>query len=168
MEAGANQPDPSAKIARFTSEQRGVLLGAAVVVATMLALAVVAVTIGRDRSTTSLGDDRFQDIRAAEILTVVDDGGPVFFPDLTDGTRDIYVTHLGDDPLRGFLAFSARSPQTSCLVEWRPALTAFVDTCDETLTYTQDGSGLEQYPVELSEGKLQIDINYADRPTTGG
>lgn len=139
------------------------MLGAVVVVATMLALAVVAFTFGRDRSATSLGDDTFEDISAARILTSVDEGGPVFFPDLTDGDRDIYVTHLGDDPLSGFLAFSARSAESGCLVEWRQAAGQFVDTCDESATFDSSGTGLEQYPVELSEGKLSIDINYSDR-----
>jgi hypothetical protein len=140
-----------------------VLLAAGVVVAVLVIGFILSATVLRSRDATDLGDDFFRNIRASDILVSVGAGGPVFFADLTDGKRDIYVTHLGDDPVEGFVAFSARHPDTGCLVQWEPADDQFVDICDDTNVIGPDGAGLDQYPVELINGFLQIDINFADR-----
>lgn len=148
----------------FTSEQRGVLLAAGVVVAVLVIGFILSATVLRDRDSNSLGDERFQDLRAADVLLSVRSGGPLYFADLTDGGRDIYVTHIGDDELSGFLAFSARNDATACLVQWAVDDGFFTDLCDPTQTFPEDGAGLTQYPVELNDGgRLSIDLNFADR-----
>ncbi len=150
-------------MSRFTGEQRGVILAAGVVVGILIIGFALSATLLRDRDNTNLGDERFQDLRAAQILQSVDQGGPVFFADLTDGQRDIYVTHVGDDDLSGFLAFLARHPDTGCLVQWQPDDNRFEDLCDPENIIDPAGGGLTHFPVELVDGRLVIDINAADR-----
>ncbi len=141
---------------------RRLVLGAITTVIALVLVWLVAATIGSDRTTTRLGDDRFEDVRAARVVADVDDGGPVFFPDLTDGMRDIWITHLGDDPLRGFVVLSARAP-SACLVQWDADAGDFYDICDPTVRFPADGAGLETYPVELLDGKLVVDLNFEVR-----
>ncbi len=155
-------------MSKFTGEQRGVILAAGVVVGILIIGFLLSATLLRDRDNTSLGDERFQDLRAAQILQSVNQGGPVFFADLTDGQRDIYVTHIGDDDLDGFVAFLARHPDTTCLVQWQPDANQFVDLCDPANVIGPAGGGLTQYPVELIDGRLVIDINAADRDPDSG
>lgn len=141
-------------------------MAAGVVVAVLLIGFLLSATVLRDRGSNSLGDDRFQDLRAADVLVAVDSGGPLYFADLTDGGRDIYVTHIGDDDLSGFLAFSARNAATGCLVQWSVTDANFSDLCQPDLVFGADGSGLQQYPVELIGGRLLVDLNFAERPAT--
>jgi len=146
----------------MSNNARRLTLGVGTVVVVVSLVWLTAATIGSDRATTNLGDARFEDVRADRVVSDVADGGPVFYPDLTDGRRDIWITHVGEDPLRGFIVLSARAP-SGCLVQWEPASTEFFDICDESIRFPSDGGDLERYPVEVEDGKLIIDLNFAVR-----
>ena len=150
----------------MSNNARRLLLGTATVVVVIIGLVIIAATVGSDRTVTNLGDEVFGDIRAERVVRDVAEGGPVFYPDLTDGRRDIWVTHVGDDPSTGFLVLLARAP-SGCLIQWDPAAGDFYDICDETVRFAADGTGLEQYPYEIDDGKLIIDLNFADRDISG-
>lgn len=146
----------------MSNNARRLTLGVITVVVVVALVWLTAATIGSDRATTNLGDARFEDVRADRVIEDVAAGGPVFYPDLTDGRRDIWVTHEGDDALTGFLVLSARAP-SGCLVQWEPESSEFYDICDESIRFPADGAGLERYPVEVEDGKLIVDLNFATR-----
>jgi hypothetical protein len=146
----------------MSANGRRLFLGGVTVVLVVVIVWLAAATVASNRSTTNLGDDRFEDVRAERVISDVEVGGPVFYPDLTDGRRDIWITHLGEDPLAGFLVLSARAP-SECLVQWDRDAGDFYDICDETARFPADGGDLARYPVEISDGKLIIDLNFATR-----
>lgn len=147
----------------MSANARRLLLGALGAVVVVALVWLVAATVGSDRTTTRLGDDRFEDVRADRVVAAVDEGGPIFYPDLAGGTRDIWITHVGDDPLRGFLVLSARAPDSGCLVQWDADAGDFYDVCDESVRFPAEGTGLATFPVELDDGRLVIDLNFAAR-----
>src|SRR4051794_34419509 len=59
----------------------------------------------------------------------VADGGPIFFADPAGGSRDLFVQHVGADPLTGWSAFDARRPGTGrdCTLAWDRAARQFTD-----------------------------------------
>jgi hypothetical protein len=81
---------------------------------------------------------------------LVADDGPFFFADPTGGSRDIFVQHIGADPLTGWTAFDARRPGTGrgCTLQW--ARGVFTDPCDGT-TVPADGDDLRRYPVHVDK-----------------
>jgi hypothetical protein len=118
-----------------------------------------------------LGDDTFQDIDAESTAETIAEGGPFPLEDLTGGSRQIFVQHLGDDPETGWFAFAVRplGEPRECFVEWRPESRTFTDNgeCSRTYTFPEDGAGLPQYPATVNDdGKVVIDLNAADRETT--
>ena len=139
-----------------------IALGAALALLVLAIVWIAAATVGSNRSITNLGDDQFSDVRAASVIADVAEGGPVFYRDLTGGERDIWITHIGDDPANGFIVLSAVAP-SGCLVQWDRQTADFFDICDETVRFPPNGEGLAQYPVELDDGKLIIDLNFESR-----
>jgi hypothetical protein len=107
-----------------------------------------------------LGSDTFNAGRADHMAELIADDGPFLYSDVSGGTRDLYVNHLGATPETGWVAFAARSPGSSreCFVRWQPEVGGFVDTCSGS-SYPPDGTGLEQFPVIVSNGRLTVDIN---------
>ena len=57
-----------------------------------------------------LGADTFTVGQARPKAESIAADGPFLFSDVANGQRDIYVQHLGDDPLTGWSAFDARLP----------------------------------------------------------
>jgi hypothetical protein len=106
-----------------------------------------------------LGDDRFDAGFADARADAVADGGPILFADVAGGQRDIYLQHIGDDPLTGWYAFAAVAPGKArdCFVEWQRDDELFED-CDGD-TFAPDGEGLTAYVVAVEDGRLLIDIN---------
>jgi hypothetical protein len=107
-----------------------------------------------------LGPERFDagpvDDRAAEVA----DRGPILLPDVAGNQRDVFLQHLGSDPVGGWLAFDAREPGTArdCTLEWHAERSVFVDPCDGSVV-TAEGDGLAQYPVEVTdEGHVIVDF----------
>jgi hypothetical protein len=86
--------------------------------------------------------------------------GPLLFPDVAGGQRDIYVQHTGDDPLTGWTAFDARKPGTGreCTLEWDGDARLFRDPCDGS-TVPADGGDLPSYKVEVDdEDQLSVQL----------
>jgi hypothetical protein len=142
------------------SRTTGLVLGG--ILAVVIGICVVgAVLITTDTSedVQLLGDATFQDLDAESTAETIDDIGPLLFSDVAGGDDDIVVQHLGDDPEEGWLAFAARPPgaERDCFVEWQPEAEEFEDTCTGEV-YPPDGEGLHQYPTEVEDGKVVIDL----------
>jgi hypothetical protein len=116
-----------------------------------------------------IGDQTFQGGRARPLAAEIDDRGPILYGDVS-GTkeRDLILQHLGDDPEEGWYAFRAQPPDKDrdCVWEWQEDEELFRARCDPDLTAPADGAGLERYPVKVVDGKLDVDLNFDDRPTT--
>ncbi len=111
----------------------------------------------------NLGDDVFVIGDAEDLAEKIDDedvfgGDPLLIPGLGND-RDVWVQHIGDDPLAGWLVFAARPDDAprDCIAEWRRDESRFVDSCDGTV-YPEDGDGLRHYPVEIVDGQVTATI----------
>jgi hypothetical protein len=107
--------------------------------------------VGTSSAPLDLGDAR----QKAELVAR---DGPIPFADPTGGSRDVYVQHLGDDPLKGWLAFDARRPGTGreCTLQWDAGSREFTDPCGGSRV-PADGGGLPHYPVEVDgDGRLLV------------
>jgi len=115
-----------------------------------------------------LGDDYFNAGDAADISDDIKDRGPILFSDLAGGSRDIVVNHLSDDPDQGWVAFEARLPgdDRDCQVSWAGARQLFEYSCGDGVTFPPDGTGLAQLPVSITNGRIIVDINAAQRSAT--
>ena len=115
-----------------------------------------------------LGTDTFVVGQARPRAESVATNGPFLFSDVANGQRDIYVQHIGDDPLTGWLAFDARLPGAvrDCSLEWKAERNEFVDRCSGQIV-PANGDGLPTYPVEVNQDETVIvDLNAATRPST--
>jgi hypothetical protein len=118
-----------------------------------------------------LGDATFQGGDAERLAEEIADRGPILYGDISDSdnaSRDIILQHIGDDPEEGWYAFRAQpeDKDRECTWVWQPDEDLFRAKCDDSLTAPADGEGLVRYPVEVEDGKLDVDLNYADRPST--
>jgi hypothetical protein len=117
-----------------------------------------------------LGDQTFQGGNAERLAAEIADRGPIFYGDVSDSGsgdhRDIILQHLGDDPEEGWYAFRAQPPSEArdCTWVWQADEELFRARCDDDLTAPADGEGLESYPVEVEDGKIDIDLNFERRP----
>ena len=134
---------------------------AGVVVALGLVGAVLLLTRTGTDIEIRLGDRDFRDMEIGRISTEIDDRGPILFGDVADGSRDIILQHLGNDPETGWLAFEARRPGQSrdCFFRWRPEPADFVNTCDPDDIVDAAGTGLRHYEVAVVDGDVRVDIN---------
>jgi hypothetical protein len=131
----------------------------AVVLSITVIGAVLAVLAGDDSGSIeiNLGDDTFAEIDAELGADLVDEQGPLIFPDPAGGTRPLLLQHLGDDPDRDWFAMLAIAPDSeSCIVEWQTEDEEFRD-CEGT-TYPADGTGLTRYVTTVEEGKVTVDL----------
>jgi len=141
-----------------------VIVGLAGVAAAVVVFIFVVWVVGSGEKKVDirLGDDTFADLDADRTARRIASSGPVIFSDVSGNrSRDIYVQHLGDDPLKGWLAFDARKPgaERDCYVEWKPAERHFVDRCDGSVV-PADGTGLRQYTATVTDkGKVMINLN---------
>jgi hypothetical protein len=109
----------------------------------------------------TIGDDVFKAGSAEARSESIAADGPTLYSDVSGGTRDIFIQHIGEDPLTGWYAFDARRPGQGrdCPLDWDAAAEVFRDRCDGT-TVPADGTGLIAYPVEVTEdGELIVDLN---------
>lgn len=115
-----------------------------------------------------LGDDYFNAGDASDIADDIADRGPILWSDLAGGSRDIVINHSGDDPEVGWVAFEARRPgdPRDCQVSWNAGKDLFDYTCDPTLSFPPDGAGLQALPVQITDGRIIVDINAAQRAST--
>jgi len=115
-----------------------------------------------------LGTDTFTVGQARPKAESIAIDGPFLFSDVANGQRDVYVQHLGDDPLTGWSSFDARLPGTGreCTLTWDRAAADFTDPCTNQRV-PADGAGLPTYPVEVTgDETVIVDLNAATRPST--
>ena len=134
---------------------------AGVAVALGLFLGVLLLARGGGDVEIRLGDRDFRDMETGRISAEIADRGPILFPDVAGGDRDIILQHLGDDPETGWLAFEARRPGQGreCTFGWRPEQADFVNSCDETDVVDARGTGLRHFDVTVVDGDVRVDIN---------
>ncbi|MDZ7674322.1 MAG: hypothetical protein U5K30_04550 [Acidimicrobiales bacterium] len=113
-----------------------------------------------------LGDDRFDAGEVENRAESVDEGGPVLFPDPANFTRAIYIDHRSNDPTSGWIALGAFEPDDpDCSITFDTERELYVSACDESVTFPRSGAGLRQYPTEVSDGRLFIDLQDEDDST---
>jgi len=145
-------------------------VGVALVLLVLYGASVV--TSRQDSFDVGLGSQTFDGGNAERLAGEIADDGPIFYADIGDtgsgDKRDILLQHLGDDPDEGWYAFRAQPPgeERDCTWVWQPDEELFRARCDEDLTAPADGEGLESYPVEVDDGRLDVDLNFDRRPTT--
>ncbi len=147
-------PQPSLRAA--------VMVGlAGVVVALGLVGAVLLLTRTGTDVEIRLGDRDFRDMEIGRISAEIDDRGPILFGDVADGSLDIILQHIGDDPETGWFAFEARRAGQSrdCFFRWRPEQADFVNTCDPDDIVDATGTGVRQFEVAVVDGDVRVDIN---------
>jgi hypothetical protein len=139
------------------ADKRAILLAGTVVVALVLAVAVITVLPAfRDRDTNNLGDDVF-DVSASTVRART----PMLLNDLAGGDRAIWLTHVGDDETAGYHAFAAVTDAGCAITVNRDSL-QLQNSCDGTVV-PPDGGGLPQFPVTYDDGRLLVDLNFAER-----
>jgi hypothetical protein len=155
---------------------RALAVSAAAVGVLLAVAAGVALLASRGEVDVNLGDDVFSGQDAERLAAEIEDRGPILYADTAGGSRDIVVTHRGDNPEEGWLALAARPPGAprQCSIQSRDRDEPFrlldpdgevTDECDGR-EFPPDGEGLPQYPVTVRDGELDIDLNAADRPTS--
>ena len=111
----------------------------------------------------NLGAPVFEAGRAKDLSAVIASGGPLLFQALL-GNRDIYVQHLGDDPLAGWISFEAHAPGAprTCAVQWQAPEHQFRDPCTGTI-YPAAGTGLIHYAasVDPASKRVVVDLRQA-------
>lgn len=149
---------PVAKGPKFNIRS-GLLFGGLAVVAAIV-IGAAAIALGSRSNTLVLGDTDFGSISAANMTNTISENGPILWPDIANGSRDIWLQHIGDDPGVGWTAFDARQPGVGreCSVTWSIVDRTFTDPCSGEV-FPEDGEGLPQIPVYIDEFTLVIDIN---------
>lgn len=149
---------PVAQGPRFDIRSAAIFGGIAVLAA--IVIGFFAIRLGQQSNTLVLGDQNFGSLDIFNISESIDRDGPILWPDIANGERDIWLTHVGNDIADGWFAFDAREPGASreCNVTWSVAENVFTDPCTE-MTFPEDGTGLPQIPVFIDEQELVIDIN---------
>ena len=149
---------PGAKGPSFDIRSAAIFGGVAVVAA--IVIGFVAIQLGTRSNTLILGDVDFGSISADNMADEIEEKGPILWPDVASGTRDIWLQHLGDGPADGWLAFDARRTGSGreCNVAWDITDRTFTDPCDGSI-YPETGEGLPEIPVYINVRALVIDIN---------
>jgi hypothetical protein len=156
---------------------RALLVAAGGVVVAIAVAAALAVLANRGTVDVRLGAETFAEQDAEDAAERVAEDGPILYADTAGGDRDIVLQHLGDDPDEGWIALAARPPGVSreCTVQWDAGDEVFrlLDSSGEVSgecdgrEFPADGEGLPTYPVTVgSDGKLDVDLNAADRTTS--
>ena len=139
-----------------------ILVGLAGVVTALGLMAGVLLLSGSDGDMElRLGDSDFRDLDTDRISAEIADRGPILFGDVADGSLDIILQHLGDDPDSGWLAFEARrdGQDRDCFFRWRPDESLFANTCDNEDVVDESGTGLRHFEVTVVDGDVRVDVN---------
>ena len=149
---------PVAKGPKFDARS-GVLFGGLAVLAA-LAIGFIAIQLGGSTNRLVLGDTEFGSINADNIAAEIAENGPILWPDVGNGDRDIWLQHSGESPADGWTAFDARNAGVGreCNVMWSATNREFADPCTGTV-FPSTGEGLPQIPVFIDVRELVIDIN---------
>ena len=153
---------------------RALLIAAAGALITLVVAFGISVLSNRGQVEVRLGDDTFSGIRADDMADDIAERGPLLIPDASPGgDRDIVLQHLGTSDEEGWIAIAARPAGVprNCTIQWQEDTGEFrlldehgeeEGECDGR-TFPADGEGLESFPVTVEDGKLEIDINAANR-----
>ena len=152
--------------------QGGAHTGKAVLVALVgvaVALGVafgVAALAGRGDVKVRLGDDRFEAGSARDILDDIEEReAPLGFNDVANFRRPIWVDNTGEDPDLGWIAVGAFVPDDpDCLVQWVADVDRYVSECDDEVTFPRSGAGLRQFPTDVVDGRLFVNLQDTDTP----
>lgn len=149
---------PVAKGPKFDIRSAAIFGGVAVVAA--IVIGIVAVQLGTQSNRLVLGDTDFGSLSADNMAAEIAENGPILWPDIASGNRDIWLQHTGATPGEGWTAFDARRPGAGreCNVTWNVAERNFTDPCDGTV-YDESGEGLPQIPVFIDLRTLIVDLN---------
>lgn len=139
-----------------------------VAVASLIAVVITALVLwwavalaSRNPEAANLGPEVFR-FDAEDLADEIEDRGPFLLQDPLNRGRELYVQHTGSTPRRGWQAISAYASESDfdCLLTWSAEREHFVDPCTKK-TFPADGSGLARYPVEVVDGKVEIDLKKA-------
>ena len=168
---------PVAQGPQVTARNVLVIGMSAVLVAGLLVL-MFWILLSRGNTTVVIGDQDFNAGNAVSQANAISEAGPILYPDLlSGGQRDIYLTHQGDDPTQGWLAFAARRAQDprECYFEWDNETAAFYltsvpnsDITCEPATVNPLGTGLRQYRVEVRGNNVHILLYQTVQPSSVG
>lgn len=149
---------PVAKGPSFDIRSATIFGGVAVVAAIVIGIA--AVQLGSRSNRLVLGDTDFGSLSADSMAAEIAENGPILWPDIASGNRDIWLQHTGQTPGDGWVAFDARVPGAGreCNVIWNVADRTFSDPCEGTV-YDELGDGLPEIPVYIDQRTLIIDLN---------
>ena len=133
------------------------IVGVAIALGVAFAVASLA---SRGEVEVNLGDDRFNAGEASRLLDDIQErGAPLGFNDVARFQRPIWVDNAGEDPDTGWIAVGAYLPdRPDCLVQWDAERDRYVAECDESITFARSGAGLRQFPTEVVDGRLQINL----------
>ncbi len=125
-----------------------------------------------------LGDSDFDAGQVGRISAEIAERGPILYSDVAGHDRDILLSHSGDDPAAGWLAFAARpaGAPRDCFFRWDPQRGLFelvlsgaepgngtgacgAVTMDATGRLSGGGT-IESYPVTVdADDSIRVDIN---------
>jgi hypothetical protein len=164
---------PVARGLNLTSRQTLLVAAAAIFVVLGFGALVVFVVTKGDDVKVNIGDDVFQRVNATTSAKRIRQSGPVIYSDVSSGTRDIYLQHIGNDDQANWFAFDARpaGQPRDCYVQWDAGTREFVanDRCANAGTrYPQTGEGLGQYATRVDGNRVIVDLKAAPgaSPTT--
>ena len=155
---------------------RALAVSAVAVGVLIVVAAGIAMLASRGEVEVNLGDEVFSGQDVDRLAAEIADRGPILYADTAGGSRDIVVTHRGDDPQSGWYAFAARPSGVSreCTAQSRDRDEPFqllgpdgeVTAACDGREFPPDGEGLPRYPATVRDGRLDIDLNAADRATS--
>jgi hypothetical protein len=157
---GVPLPRPQSTLARALVPVIAGILGFGLM---FLATWGVAAFISRNPSDTiRVGTSIFEVGPVKSLATQVDEGGPLFFPDLKspEGTRSIILDHAGDDPALGWQVYMGypADRDATCLVTQIQNTRTFTD-CDSRTLGVEDLALPEGIrPVVENRATLFIDL----------
>lgn len=161
---------------RRRSAKRGAAFATSAAVAALLATLFIGVMVKLASSgavKNQLGESTFVAGRTRDYAPQIKRNGPLLFNDLSGGSRQVFLQHLGGDRKLGWIAIQAHidgEPKT-CVLQWNQGDRRFHDPCGAT-SYPADGTGLVRYRVTVRPSdRLDIDLRTplpADTTVTTG
>jgi hypothetical protein len=143
---------------RRGSQTRAVVIGVSATVFGLVLLVLFSWLTSRGDVDVRLGPSRFEAGNVERMAAEVAERGPIPYQDPAGRGRDIYLSHVGDEPDEGWHAVAALAPgqdDRSCAL--RPDDDAFVDPCTGE-RYPLDGTGLTTFDTEVYGGRLYVDL----------
>lgn len=124
-------------------------------------LYLVARAVSDNPDSANLGSEVIR-LDAERTADRIDETGPYPLQDPV-GDRDVYLQHVGRDPMKGWVLVLAYPPGVApgdkkCALTWDVKRDVFVAPCDGERTYPPDGTGLTTFPAPVEGGRVVIDL----------